>query len=341
MRIASIALAAMLLGVAALATVQAQEPISTTGPEGSISGRLIFEGWQPTYEEGAVNISFALFIIPADRPQPIDIVESLPRIEMADADGIFSIGGLANGDYLLLPLGRVGSSTPAPEVIMLAGEPGAEPVSALAVPITVADGEAVVGIEIRILPPKAPPTPTPTPAPTGSISGRLSVEGDSGMDLRNVILSHLALIRVEAQQPFDPFLLFDLPTGYHVEADDEGNFTFASVADGEYFLMVLPPDFGLPGFEPVNPLPEQVTVLTQKGVVDSSALRVTINMGEAVTGIEIVVRPVIEPITPPSNGTGPVSRPDTLIAYAVLAVAGLAVAMFAGGLALRVHRKVA
>ena len=99
MRIASIALAAMFLGVAALATVQAQEPISTTGPEGSISGRLIFEGWQPTYEEGAVNISFALFIIPADRPQPIDIVESLPRIEMADADGIFSIGGLGCADH--------------------------------------------------------------------------------------------------------------------------------------------------------------------------------------------------------------------------------------------------
>ena len=125
-----------------------------------------------------------------------------------------------------------------------------------------------------------------------------------------------------------------MPTGYEVEADDEGNFTFAPLADGEYFLMVLPPDFGLPGFEPVIPLPEQVSVLTQEGVVASSALRVKINKGDAVTGFEIIVRPVVVPIALPSSGAGPTPANDTFGHIA----SGLAVAaalLLAGGAALR------
>ena len=142
----------------------------------------------------------------------------------------------------------------------------------------------------------------------GSIAGRIIVEGDTEQDLRSIILEHVAVIRAEAQQPLDTFLLFDVPTGYHVEADDEGNFTFAPLADGEYFLMVLPPDYGLPGFEPVIPLPEQVSVLTQEGVVASSALRVKINKGEAVTGFELIVRPAVVPLTLPPPAQAPVPR---------------------------------
>ena len=169
---------------------------------------------------------------------------------------------------------------------------------------------------------------------TGSISGRIIVEGDTGQDLRSIILSHVAVIRAAAQQPLDTFLLFDVPSGYHVEADDEGNFTFAPLADGEYFLMVLPPDFGLPGFKPVVPLPEQVSVLTQEGVVASSALRVKINKGEAVTGFEIIVRPAVVPLTLPLTGAGPGGANGATGRIA----AGLAVAaalLLAGGVALR------
>ena len=35
--------------------------------------------------------------------------------------------------------------------------------------------------------------------PTGSISGRIIVEGDTGQDLRSIILSYVAVIRADAQ----------------------------------------------------------------------------------------------------------------------------------------------
>ena len=137
MRIASVALAAALLGVAALATVQAQEPT------GSISGRIIFDG-DPD--------ELLLGLYPANIPQPLTFSQEheFRTIVFPNDDGTFIFLGLEDGEYLLAIAPWMIPVEPLPETVRIQSDSGAV-MTLAAMRITVSGGEAVTGVEIAIV----------------------------------------------------------------------------------------------------------------------------------------------------------------------------------------------
>lgn len=67
----------------------------TQEPTGSISGHIVFVGPQPDFDEGP-PIAFIVFVIPAHKPQPINLLENLnlQNIVIADMDGTVFAGAL-------------------------------------------------------------------------------------------------------------------------------------------------------------------------------------------------------------------------------------------------------
>ncbi|MCH7811805.1 MAG: hypothetical protein IH958_04165 [Chloroflexi bacterium] len=155
MRITSIALAAALLGAAALAGVHAQEPT------GSISGRIVFVGEQPVYIPFDLNVPFLMFVIPADIEQPLDfnvrVIFLLDHVVAADEDGNFTATGLEDGDYFIIPTGTLENSRPPPETIAV--DEGEGPTTRLVVRVTVAAGQAVSGVELFVVAAASSPEP--------------------------------------------------------------------------------------------------------------------------------------------------------------------------------------
>lgn len=163
--------------------------------------------------------------------------------------------------------------------------------------------------------------------PTGSISGRIVFEGQPP-----AVFPRILVIPADAPQPFP----FDPSAEKFVSTDEQGYFAIFGLADGDYFLITsFLYDF-------VTPSPETVDVLAGSVVFSSPALRVTIANGQAVTGIEIVIRrrtPLLRPpdaLSPssglPETGAGDNRSENTVwnVGLAVTALAGLALAGGAG-----------
>jgi hypothetical protein len=156
MRATIVILAAALLGVAALTTAHAQEPTATPEHTGSISGRIVFEGFQPDFGASG-TLAYVLILLPGDLAQPIDAISNF-SLSVADAEGNFSFTGLVDGDYFISPAeGRLlETSTPAPESVSIINWDVQS--TLLAVRVTVANGAAVTGIEIIIRLPEPVPS---------------------------------------------------------------------------------------------------------------------------------------------------------------------------------------
>ncbi len=198
-------------------------------------------------------------------------------------------------------------------------------------------------------PPDQLSPPAGLPA-TGSISGRILVEGS-----QRPYQGFRGYVSAEIPQPIP------LDQVRFFEIDDRGNFSISSLAADDYFILLLDWEFvEPPGEDVLFPVPEGIG--PPGGVFVLPGLRVAVANGQAVAGLEIVVRPPepipgpsrdgCEPLSPPSQlsppsdispvcapttGTGPGRAGDTA-AYFGLGVAGLAALLLAGGVALRARR---
>ena len=186
-RLTIVIIAAALLGAAALSVAHAQPPaqLSPPGqlsppaepsPTGSISGRIVFVGGHPRFREGGLNFWYAVFLLPADLSRPLDSYADVEfifnHLVVADAEGYFSITGLADGEYFVLALARLDAATPSHETVVIVGAS-----DRLGVRVTVADGNAVTGIELVV---RVGQSPSPDPAVPGSDGG---VTGEDGPPL--------------------------------------------------------------------------------------------------------------------------------------------------------------
>ena len=180
--------------------------------------------------------------------------------------------------------------------------------------------------------------------PTGSISGRVVVEGAP-----NIVQSfQLLVVPVGLPQPVRTPKAFQ----YVVSTDTDGTFTAYELADGQYLVALFP---GREGLEFVTPMPEALQLdlsrlrslsppegQDQATLLSLPARRVRVSNGEAVTGVEIVIRLPPVPFVPgpggapvlPESGTG-VSSAKGFVSYVALGVGALAVLSVAGGLGLR------
>ena len=194
---------------------------------------------------------------------------------------------------------------------------------------------------IQLSPPVQPTVQHPVPirlpgSGTGSISGRIVFQGHPFPSEQFQVY----VIPVEILQPFDLGVL-----GFHgVSTDRQGNFTASGLKEGDYYVF---PERSL---ELAVALPDSVRWVTGRVESRRPALRVSLADGQAVTGIEIVVRgiqviPVIDdfgrPLSPPVaiapvTGTGP-GGGDRTVGYIAAGLAGLAALLLAGGAALRVR----
>ena len=176
----------------------------------------------------------------------------------------------------------------------------------------------------QLSPPAQLPTPTPLPPPglPGSISGHIVFVEFPGARL----FDGVSVVSADVPQPIPLSLL------QNFGVDDQNNFVVTGLEGGDYFLLV-----GLT-FEPVEPEPEEVLFEPPAGLPDFleplrlSAIRVTLPDGGAVTGLEIVVTRV-DPVFGPTTGAGPSGANDAS-AYMAAGLAGLAVLLVAGGVAL-------
>ncbi len=110
---------------------------------------------------------------------------------------------------------------------------------------------------------------------TGSISGRIVFEGEH----RGLL--GLLIVSADDPQPIDDQRFSELL----VEVDNLGNFSVSGLADGDYFLVLVP------WLTPAEPLPEGVDFLdsTFDLIHTLPALRITVAGSEAVTGVEIPI----------------------------------------------------
>ena len=180
-RLTIVIIAAALLGAAALLSVahaqeatgqpiiaecQALSPPSQLSPPaglpatgtGSISGQIVVLGPPVTQIELEIGVVFvyAFFVIPADTPQPIDIVVLLDHGIDPDVEGNFTVSNLSDGDYLIVWLGVAEVVTPLPEIVCVvshSNQIGGLP----ALRVIVANGQPVTGIEIVVRRPEPVP----------------------------------------------------------------------------------------------------------------------------------------------------------------------------------------
>ena len=142
---------------------------------GSISGRIVLVGEQPACVVGNDNFVCVLFLLPANLNQPIDLRANndfiLDHITPLGGDVDFSFTGLADGEYFILSLDRaMEDSTPSSEHVSIILD-GVQFIQH-AVRVTVANGQAVTGIEIVIrAPDPASPGPVGRPSSDGGATG--------------------------------------------------------------------------------------------------------------------------------------------------------------------------
>ena len=138
MRILTLLLATVLLGLASLAPAHAQEATD------SISGRVVQTGSNLYFDH--------VLVLPASMPQPINGGWAYYRYSVhVDEGGNFSVGGLEPGDYLIVVPGLSAEDfvTPMPETVtFFLNETTQAVLPALGVSLT--EGEPLTGIEIVI-----------------------------------------------------------------------------------------------------------------------------------------------------------------------------------------------
>jgi hypothetical protein len=146
----------------ALPTAQAQ------GPTGSISGR-VFDETRPNW-----SFSYPVWVMPAGVPMPLKgTLEMIQYTVISDTSGNFTAGGLADGDYLIGIGNRSGIErilTPMPETFSFTGVLDSQLYTVPAMRVTIANGEALEGIDIliRLVPIQQLPDGQPTATPTAT-----------------------------------------------------------------------------------------------------------------------------------------------------------------------------
>jgi hypothetical protein len=100
-------------GLIALATVGAAV---AGGASGGVTGKI-------TLEDGSPASSYSVLVISADTPQPASFADIEEQLTLTDTEGSFSVSGLADGDYLVVPWVSVDELiNPLPETFGLALE---------------------------------------------------------------------------------------------------------------------------------------------------------------------------------------------------------------------------
>ena len=181
---------------------------------------------------------------------------------------------------------------------------------------------------------------------TGSISGRILVEGQPRVPYRQLF----GIISADKTQSM---YLGDIRG---IGLDEQGNFTVSDLADGDYFLILcLPWEFAEP---PGQPVP----FVGPGGLRTLSGVPVTLVDGQAITDLEIVVRPlepmpsclenvevpsstaqlsppgglsVVITLAAPATGAGPGGGADGTVGRIAAGLAVAAAVLLAGGVALR------
>ena len=294
-RLTMVILAAALLAAAAMSVAHAQPPAQLSPPAepatGSISGRVVCA--RPCLQGILLSVS----AIPVDTPQPFEEAFQRDHRDFLDREDDFSLSGLADGDYFVFVLPPPYEPlAPLPETVRVL-DPNGGVVTLPALRITVANGQAVTGIEIAIVRPPGSATGT------GSISGRIVFVGSpDGVGFSSAFF----LFPPGTPQPFD-FRDFAFLFDHFFFADAEGNFFFPALAAGDFFLVPVG------DLEDATPPPETVATITDSGPGTERAVRVTVGEGEDVTGIEIVIRiPEPQPAIPGEDCPQPLSPPNGL-----------------------------
>ena len=157
-RLTTVIIAAALLGAAALSVAHAQEPT------GSISGRIVIAGQPPVPYDDVFSV------VAADTPQPIPN-HQLELVQFDD-QGNFTVSGLGDGDYLLVLPPWWGFVDGVVEEVLLASPVAEITLTLSAIRVTVANGQALVGIQIVVRPAEPPPVANDTLplSPPGQLS---------------------------------------------------------------------------------------------------------------------------------------------------------------------------
>ena len=189
MRYTILFLAAALFVLVSLAQGHAQEPPVQLSPvqlpgsgTGSISGRIVFQ------LHPFPSATFRLFVVPVEAPQPFGSSLAGGFSVNTDRQGNFTRDGLKEGAYYVIPgrsLVELAVTLPDSVLWVTAGVETTRP----ALRVSLADGQAVTGIEIvarglQVIPavddfgqPLSPPAGLSPPATGASPSGADSITG--------------------------------------------------------------------------------------------------------------------------------------------------------------------
>ena len=134
-------------------TTPASSPTATPAPQtptpvnsGSIAGSIAFEG--PDGEAGA----HTFWLVPAQTTPPIDLSASAQLLSTG-SDGTFAVGGLAAGDYFLVPFGTPVESTLPFEAILVGQSDEVAAMLALRVSVTIGRETGGIAIVVRLAEP--------------------------------------------------------------------------------------------------------------------------------------------------------------------------------------------
>ena len=292
------------LGVVLIGQAAAQEP------SGTITGH-IYQSDQPDGFYLAL-----ILVVPADTPQPIPVEKVREKYEYSsDNEGWFTISGLADGDYLVGFWPVNPDSVPYMQERILFRD-GDTTRSRPAMSVTIARGETVVldvpiaNLSRPVLQPLSPP-----------VTARgASVSGTFVTDRGPVSQGSIVLVPVDAPRPIDFTTWGDAP--YTTDLGAGGRFTFTSIEDGVYLLLVPATVFGSEqltdrfearlapeGAVPADLSLEEVPVRAIGDNVETwAAVRISVVDGRDIKGIELKVTLP----TPELPGSGPgIAFPDT------------------------------
>ncbi len=296
------------------AVAHAQEPnrcnpdYISKASEGSISGQ-IFQGTPP------YDLLLGAAVMPVDPAERLDADCYILDFFNADEQGYFSVTGLVDGEYFVVPHPWLTVLEQLPECVQVL--PG-RCLPALRVVIT--NGEAVTGIVILARAPEQGAT----------ISGRILVEGQPRVPYQQLF----GVIPAEDAQP--------IPHGHiwPITVDGQGNFTMLGLPDGDYYLVLCI------AYEFAEPPGVDVFYMGPGGVRALSGVPLTIVEGEAHRGLEIVVSSIKKDafcldyveVWLPAAGAGP-SGADGVTGRVAVGLGVAAALLLAGGVALRARSR--
>ena len=162
------------------AVAHAQPPAQLSPPAepatGSISGHIVVVGVQPECVVSDINFFCALFLLPANINQPTDLSAYsdfiVRHISLPAADVNFSFSGLAGGEYFIFSWeGTVEGGTLPLENVSIANGTGASSYTRPALRVTVANGQAVTGIEVVVRAPEYAASRPMGPGSDGGVTG--------------------------------------------------------------------------------------------------------------------------------------------------------------------------